>query len=60
MTKVQVHVWAKFILVILYPRVNGYGCRRNVLIPAYPLGEDFCPITDPRVEYLAHIYTLME
>jgi hypothetical protein len=32
MTKVQVHVWAKFILVILYPRV----------------------------EYLAHIYTLME
>jgi hypothetical protein len=60
MTKVQVHALDKFILGILYPRVNGYGWRRNVLIPVYLLGEDFCPITDPRVEYLAHIHTLIE
>jgi hypothetical protein len=28
-------------LGILYPWVNGYGSRRNVLILVYPLGEDF-------------------
>jgi hypothetical protein len=61
MTKVQVHARAnKFILSILYPRVNGYELRWNVLIPVYPLAEDFCQITEPRVEYLTHIQTLME
>jgi hypothetical protein len=45
MTKVQVHAWAKFILSILYTRVNGYGWRWNVLIPIYPLDEVFCLIT---------------
>jgi hypothetical protein len=25
MTKVQVHAWAKLILAILYPWVNGHG-----------------------------------
>jgi hypothetical protein len=49
-----------FILDTLYPRINGYEWKWNVLILIYPLSDDFCQITDSHVEYLVYIYNLIE